>query len=337
MVLENGTWINLFCEADGNPAPLIKILRQNELLSHGGSLSYISINKLMTCEDTGSYICQANNGVNIAELQHLSTKNISLFVKCRLQLNNTKDFQTFKLHSGQIFSYNLSVYGFPTPSNFKVLKSGRVTNNLIVTYSATELPYGIIELKLSNVTSSDFDNYTVIMFQNGSQSLNYSFYITEANETNRKEENNLIAAAVGGGIGAGCFIIFVVIIFSYLCKRGTIKIPKKPYESKLSQNITVDTENNDIYSLPAEMTGDYKNIIRKQTYKNYQDIVPTITSATAVPKNMYKPKVKAKPRVDKSASYYNFVQPIALADHNVSDMKKLLDDNVYANQGFIKE
>ncbi|KAH9488376.1 hypothetical protein Btru_063318, partial [Bulinus truncatus] len=227
VVLENGTWINLFCEADGNPAPLIQILRQKELLSQDTNISYLFINKLMTCEDTGNYICLAQNEVNIVELQHLSTKNITLFVKCRLQLNNTKDFQTFKIHSGQIFSYHLSVYGFPAPSNFTVLKSGRVTNNLTVTYSATEPPYGTIELKIFNVTSSDFDNYTLIMFQNGSQSLNYNFYITEADDdisTSKTEIN--IGAAVGGSIAA--VIVIILIIMAVLFNRKyTIIIQKK--------------------------------------------------------------------------------------------------------------
>ncbi|KAI8779643.1 hypothetical protein BgiBS90_018837 [Biomphalaria glabrata] len=334
-IVDNGKYTQLNCAADGNPPPKMYIFKGDEIIAQNLSGYFLFYNKSMFCKDAGNYICHANNGI---DLNYEEVKQITIFVKCPLQFAVEENFKNFNLHQGKSFSYNFTVYGYPGPDKFTVIKSSEDTNKIKVTSSSKEPPYIIINLNISNLTYTDFDNYTLIISQPGSQNLTFHFSINEANETDYSVilDDRYTEAAIGGGIGAGFVFIFTVIILVFICRKG------KPLRTcyldnyKLYESCTIDTDNSDIYTVIAKRIEILKKAKENEseTYKNYKDIVPTITSATAVPKNMYKPEVKPKPKISNTTEYYNFVEPLIWSGHDSSDTEELVDESAYANQGF---
>ncbi|XP_055865358.1 uncharacterized protein LOC129922668 isoform X2 [Biomphalaria glabrata] len=311
-IIENGNYTQLFCGADGNPAPNISIIKGSETIANNSRENFLFHNKPMTCKDAGNYFCKADNGIKFNE----DAKKLILFVKCPLQFATGENVKNFSLRQGDFFFLNLTIYGYPEPDKFKILKSSKESYNIEVTNSSMEPPYFIVVLKILKLKSTDFDNYTLLVFQNGWQNLTLNFIIIEANDSVipvLREGYSNLSGAIGGGIAAGSIALIILITFVYLSKTRKVFMSNNLDEFIILKIKTLDCSNGEIYSIKGKMPVASKKWkkIESETYKNYNDIVPTITSATDVPKNMYKPK-----------------------GDDLSDEKELSGENVYANQGF---
>ncbi|KAK0069163.1 hypothetical protein Bpfe_001345, partial [Biomphalaria pfeifferi] len=126
-------------------------------------------------DDGGNYICQANNGVDL----NIYNKQVILFVRCPLQFSSDNNLKSFSLQEGNTFFYNFTIYGYPDPDKFTISKFNQGKNNVEVTMFSLETPFLSIELKIARLTHTDFDNYTLFIFQNGSQPLLFKFMISK--------------------------------------------------------------------------------------------------------------------------------------------------------------
>ncbi|KAK0069173.1 hypothetical protein Bpfe_001355, partial [Biomphalaria pfeifferi] len=219
-VIEKGNYAQLYCKADGNPEPNISIVKDNEIIAQNSSGYILFLNKSMSCKDGGNYICQANNGIDL----NIYKKQVILFVRCPLQFSSDNNLKNFSLQEGNTFFYNFTIYGYPDPDKFTISKFNQGKNNVEVTMSSLETPFLSIELKIARLTHTDFDNYTLFLFQNGSQPLLFKFSISEADE-----EKGFSAVAIGVGISTGCLIIFCVILFTYIYRNGKCIVQEKSY------------------------------------------------------------------------------------------------------------
>ena len=93
-IVREGNTITFTCEALGYPPPTITWSRANEILSDrlsvsdnvsvltgNGNVTRVSVNMTITAayrEDTGDYICTANNNIGSED------RNFSLIVQCKL-------------------------------------------------------------------------------------------------------------------------------------------------------------------------------------------------------------------------------------------------------------
>ncbi|KAK6963974.1 cell adhesion molecule 4 [Biomphalaria glabrata] len=177
-VIDNGKSAQIHCEADGNPAPNITLLKGGEIIAQTNSGYSLIFNKLITCKDAGNYVCQVNNGIDFNK----EFNQITLLVRCPLQFNTDEKFKNFSFSQGETFLYNFTVYGYPEPDKFIVFKTKQDLNNVEVTKSSMESPYVTIKLRILSITSKDFDAYILVIYQNETQSLIFAFTIKEVSQ-----------------------------------------------------------------------------------------------------------------------------------------------------------
>ncbi|KAK6963957.1 hemicentin-1, partial [Biomphalaria glabrata] len=175
-LIENGTQAHIFCEADGNPAPTISVIKGNTIIAQSISGYFLFHNKTMSCKDAGYYLCQADNGI---DFNNRESKQLTVVVGCTLQFNTAENIRNFSLQHGQLFTYNFTIYGYPEPDKYLILKSNEESYSIAVTSSSMEPPYITIELKIASLTPKDFDSYVLIIYQNRKQSLTFGFTIHE--------------------------------------------------------------------------------------------------------------------------------------------------------------
>ncbi|KAK0069087.1 hypothetical protein Bpfe_001269, partial [Biomphalaria pfeifferi] len=269
-VIEKGNYAQLYCEADGNPAPKISIVKGNEIIVQNSSGYILFLNKSMSCKDGGNYICQANNGVDL----NIYNKQVILFVRCPLQFSSDENFKNFTLQEGNTFFYNFTIYGYPDPDKITISKFNQGKNNVNVTRSSLETPFSFIELKIARLTHTDFDNYTLLIFQNGSQPLLFSFSISKENNL---ETNINIAAAVGGSIAA--FVLLIIFTIAFIVfRRYEITCKKKQTEHSAKEThtyseLSISQQQLDLhnYETPIIITNLQRNE-SMETYSKYMNV-----------------------------------------------------------------
>ncbi|XP_055866810.1 uncharacterized protein LOC106051146 [Biomphalaria glabrata] len=270
-IIENGSFAQFLCETDGNPAPNIYLFKRKEIKAQNSSGYFLFYNKSMSCKDAGNYLCLANNE---RDFNSVETKEVTLYVKCPLQLTSEENVKNFSLQTGQILSYNFTVYGYPEPDKFTILKSGQVTNNIIVTASLLEPPYTTVHLELARLKSEDFGSYSLVIFQNGLERLFLNFVITEENNL---ETNINIAAAVGGSIAAFVLLIIFTIAFvvfrkyEITCKKKQIEHSAK--ETHTYSELSISQQQLDLHNYEAPIIN--TNLHRTEsmeTYSNYMNV-----------------------------------------------------------------
>ncbi|KAK0069159.1 hypothetical protein Bpfe_001341, partial [Biomphalaria pfeifferi] len=57
-----------------------------------------------------------------------------------LQLTSNESLKTFSFKKGNLFSYNFTVYGYPEPDQFKIVRFNQFSNNVIATHFSLEPP-----------------------------------------------------------------------------------------------------------------------------------------------------------------------------------------------------
>ncbi|XP_055867143.1 uncharacterized protein LOC129922928 [Biomphalaria glabrata] len=226
----------------------------------------------MSCKDAGSYLCQANNELDFNSVE---TKEVTLYVKCPLQLLAEENAKNFSLQPGQILSYNFTVYGYPEPDKFTILKSGQVSNNIIVTASLLEPPYTTVHLEMARLKSEDFGSYSLVIFQNGLERLFFNLVIKE--ENNLETNINIAAAAVGGSIAAFVLLIIFTIAFvvfrkyEITCKKKLTK--QSPKETQTYSELSISQQQLDLhnYETPINNTNLHR-IESMETNSKYMNV-----------------------------------------------------------------
>ncbi|KAI8779653.1 hypothetical protein BgiBS90_018847, partial [Biomphalaria glabrata] len=222
-IIDNGTFAQMYCEADGNPAPEIVILKFNKTIAYNSSGYVLFHNASMSCKDAGNYLCQVNNGI---EFKENDFKQITLLVRCPLQFTFYERFKNFSIHQGEIFSYNVTIYGYPEPDTFTIYKSNQETQSIIVRKLPIEPPYIALELKIAKLTSTDFDYYSLVIFQNGAKSLTFEFTLNEA------RDSAINVAAIVGGCIAACLAVIIIIAICYVKRKYEINLICKKKDSE---------------------------------------------------------------------------------------------------------
>ncbi|XP_055866811.1 uncharacterized protein LOC129922873 [Biomphalaria glabrata] len=234
----------------------------------------------MYCKDSGTFICEANNGILF---NNKNSKQITVFVRCPLQFTFSEVIRNFTFQEGKTFSYNVTMYGYPEPDKFIIYKSNKETTNIIITKLPLEAPYISVELKIDKITSSDFDHYTLVIFQSGVPSLTFQFTVIEEKET------SINVAAVVGGCVAACFVVIIIVAVCYAKRKYEINLTckkkhlntstKEPHNySELS---TVQHQDKHNYETPMsitnlsipETTTQYINVKEQsQSHSAYEEI-----------------------------------------------------------------
>ena len=70
-----GSHLNISCEATGKPNPEVLWIRNGNVKSYGSGAAHLTINKISK-EDAGMYTCRANNSAGIKE------KLLNLVINC---------------------------------------------------------------------------------------------------------------------------------------------------------------------------------------------------------------------------------------------------------------
>ncbi|KAI8779655.1 hypothetical protein BgiBS90_018849 [Biomphalaria glabrata] len=269
-VIDNGKFVQFYCEADDNPIPKMFIVKENETIAQNSSGYYLYYNKSMSCRDAGYYFCQANNGIDVNSDE---SKQITVFVRCPLQLTSNEIQQSFSLQQGKLFSYKFTVYGYPEPDKITILKSNQVSNNVLVTNSSLEPPYVRVELKIFSLSSADFGIYTLIMFQNGLQTLSLIFIINEETGIN-------FGAAVGGSLAACVVVISVVVVvvvkrkYEITCKKKISNKEPKQTQTYSELSLSQQLKDKHNYETPIHSRNLSNNEVTDKTanYMNVKDI-----------------------------------------------------------------
>ncbi|CAL1532937.1 unnamed protein product [Lymnaea stagnalis] len=142
----------------------------------------------MTCQSFNLFTCSASqNGNN-------STKNMTVYAMCPPQL--TKESKATLVVDAELYkqiSIALEIYGYPEPKKYTIVKNGALVTHFYfvvhgstssylynIAYTLTISPYGLVNLSFVILDHSDFTTYILIVDNNGSQALNYTFLVQEA-------------------------------------------------------------------------------------------------------------------------------------------------------------
>ncbi|KAI8779650.1 hypothetical protein BgiBS90_018844, partial [Biomphalaria glabrata] len=135
-----------------------------------------------------------------------------------LQFTFSEGRRDFTTKQGKSFLYNVTMYGYPEPDTFIIHKSSQESTNIIMTRLPMEAPYVTVELRIINITFTDFDQYSLIIFLYGSKCLTFQFSISED-----KDITTDVAAIIGGCIGA-CVVMINIIAVVYVNKKYEINL-----------------------------------------------------------------------------------------------------------------
>ncbi|KAH9488378.1 hypothetical protein Btru_063320 [Bulinus truncatus] len=86
--IKNGTWTEMVCEADGFPSPKLSILKGNAIVKQILSGHFISYSKVISCKDSGIYVCQTDNEIYAENLLANQSQVTVVWVLC-IQKSNT--------------------------------------------------------------------------------------------------------------------------------------------------------------------------------------------------------------------------------------------------------
>ena len=89
---------------------------------------------------------------------------------------------------GETAHIDLEIYGFPEPRELTMLKlidSANLTSSPrhSVKYTASEAPFGFVNVTISDVIDTDYTNYTLTVDNGEGEALTYSFYLYEGKLT----------------------------------------------------------------------------------------------------------------------------------------------------------
>ncbi|KAL3887603.1 hypothetical protein ACJMK2_027540 [Sinanodonta woodiana] len=194
-------------------------LQQNSTGPNGNTLWL----ERMTLQDTGTYICSADNGIkgyNGAVIQ----KGIVDINVIAIPVIIREDNNLITEELGHSVNISIPFYSYPAISYFVFLKNGTEVKNtsrtsmqlstVTVNYTfyskPVKLEAQVAQLYIQNLTLHDYDNYTLLLKNSFGPKL---FTVKLDPAVARTSENHgLSVGSIAGGICVGVVIILVVVI-----------------------------------------------------------------------------------------------------------------------------
>ncbi|KAL8602432.1 hypothetical protein ACOMHN_067122 [Nucella lapillus] len=220
--------VTLTCQSRGQPAPELKLLQRGVELArqNGGQLSLseersqLSHNTTARCDNTGIITCRGSNGLGSA--QNIS---VQLYVNCKPRSITAVPVPPKVNFINKPVTAVFDLEAFPLPDNFTFQYLGSTQN-------AGRIQPVPASIELRGECSNTYADFAVrcnVSVDKAKDSTAEGFYtFTAANafgegqfvfQVTLNADKGINAAAIGGGIAAGLFVLILVVLVCFYCRR----------------------------------------------------------------------------------------------------------------------
>ncbi|XP_076438340.1 uncharacterized protein LOC143277422 [Babylonia areolata] len=302
VTVSEGDPVTLTCKAVGRPTAAMSIVKEGSTLNSAPQ-GQVSVEKEATltyrkdgatCDATGQYRCDVDNGEGQANAAHLM-----VFVNCPpRQQEGSPEIPTYLNYKGGSVGTEFPLTMYPAVKSATLHYLGPLSNSTTSSLArenlyklqctATDpsrLYWTTCNLTISNVTQKDKGFYSVTVGNGVGQPINFQFEL-EVNGTKQEDPSAFpIAAAVGGGLGAAALIIGVVVVVIVVQRKRAEK-NENHYRQQPGQRQDRNSEAepdmivNSLYGTsPPVDNGDDddedETMIINTLYQSSADVVPT--------------------------------------------------------------
>ncbi|XP_076438410.1 uncharacterized protein LOC143277461 isoform X2 [Babylonia areolata] len=267
VTVSEGDPVTLTCKAVGRPEAAMSIVKESSTLnsSQKGQVSAEEEASLTyrkdgaTCDATGQYRCDVDNGEGQANANHLM-----VFVNCPpRQQEGSPEIPTYLNYKGGSVSTEFPLTMYPAVKSATLQYLGPLSNSttssparenlyklLCTATDPSRLYWTTCNLTISNVTQKDKGFYNVTVGNGVGQPITFQFEL-DVNGTKQEDPSAFpIAAAVGGGLGAAVLIIGVVVVVIVVKrKRAGKQDDKKARHRNQRKDPQPATSVSDVYEL----------------------------------------------------------------------------------------
>ncbi|XP_059138988.1 uncharacterized protein LOC131927235 [Physella acuta] len=282
--VENATVVEFSCEVDSKPRGTVYITDSSGQRLDGTS-------KLLTCDDTGTYTCQAFN-----EIFHrdISRQYVHVTVKCnpwlelittgskiqRVYANTAENVSIdFELSMGntQIIKYEIYKDGKDTPT---VMYADKVENveygRYCIQFQSLSETHYKITLNIFNIESLDFGTYTLKIYDDNGDVVEGSMEI----KGNISDED-LNLSLFGSTVGLSIALLFCFGIISLIWRTGSSSAGVKAQNNNTTSNTTNNSTDNMTDNVTDNVTENTINNTIDNTTRNTTENTSNNTIHTA--------------------------------------------------------